>query len=75
MVGTSVRRAVFRFFVWRVTRRFFVPLLMLYGLVGFLAARSHHYFTDLAGMRSILSALLAVLLWPRLLLGANLHLR
>ena len=76
MSGISVRRAVFRFILRRsLTRRLLVQLLVLYGAVGLVAARAHHYFADLAGMRSIVAALLAVLLWPLVVLGVGLHLK
>jgi hypothetical protein len=76
MPGISLRGAVFRFVLRRaVVRRLVLQLLALYVLVGILAARSHDYFADLAAMRAIVAALLAVLLWPLVLLGVDLHLR
>jgi hypothetical protein len=76
MAGISVRRVVFGFIVRRAfVRRLVLQLLALYGPVGLVVARSHHYFADIAGMRSIVAAVLAVLLWPLVLLGVGLHLR
>jgi hypothetical protein len=74
MLGISVRGAIFRFVVWRALRRLLAPLLLLYGVIGLAAARSHHYFAHVAAMRSIVAAVLAVLLWPLVLLGLDLHL-
>ena len=48
-------------------------LLLLYIGVGIAIAWSHHYFRHLGTWRLILSALLAILLWPLVLLGINLH--
>jgi hypothetical protein len=75
MTGITLRGAIFRFVVWRRLRRLVTPLLLLYGAVGLAAAHSHHYFAHVAAMRSIVAALLAVLLWPLMLLGLDLHLR
>jgi hypothetical protein len=75
MTGVSVRGAIFRFMLRRAfVRRFLLQLLALYCVVGILAARSHHYFDDIAGLRTIVSALLAVLLWPLVLVGVDLRL-
>jgi len=46
----------------------------LYLIVGIILAATHGYFTALGSLSSILSALLAVVLWPALLFGANFHL-
>lgn len=45
----------------------------LYLLIGVLVAASYDYFEHLTRLRGILSALLAVLLWPLLLLGIELR--
>jgi ABC-type anion transport system duplicated permease subunit len=41
--------------------------------VGILLAASHHYLQNLNTVKQIVSAALAVVLWPLLLLGINLH--
>jgi hypothetical protein len=48
-------------------------LLLLYIGIGIAIAWSHHYFRHLGTWRLILSALLAIVLWPLVLLGINLH--
>jgi len=48
-------------------------MLVVYLIVGVAVAPSHHYFTVLHTLRQIASALLAVGLWPLILLGINLH--
>lgn len=73
MAGIIVRGVIFRFVVWQALRRFVTPLFLLYVVVGLATARSHHYFVHVAAMRSIVDALLAVLLWPLVLLGLDLH--
>lgn len=50
-------------------------LLVAYVVVGLVVANSHHYFAHLNGAKPILSAVLAVVLWPLVLLGVNLHLK
>ena len=47
---------------------------VIYLLIGAVVASTHHYLRHLDGLRAIASAVLAVVLWPLVLLGANLHL-
>jgi hypothetical protein len=42
-------------------------------VIGVAIAANHHYFRHLTTWREILSAILAVLLWPLILLGISLH--
>ena len=48
-------------------------LVLLWVIVGVAVAAQKHYFEHLGTWRTVLSAVLAVLLWPLLLLGINLH--
>ncbi len=48
---------------------------LVYLIIGVVVAASHHYFAHLDSIKPIASAALAVLLWPLVLLGVNLHLR
>jgi hypothetical protein len=48
---------------------------LVYLVVGALVASSHHYFTHAGTLKLLLSALLAVVLWPLLLLGINLQIK
>jgi hypothetical protein len=48
---------------------------LVYLVVGVVVASSHHYFTHVSTLKPILSVLLAVVLWPLLLLGVNLHIK
>jgi hypothetical protein len=50
-------------------------LLGLYVIAGVVIADTHHYFRHLNGVRTIASADLAIVLWPLVLLGINLHIR
>jgi hypothetical protein len=50
-------------------------LLVVYLAVGVAVAASHHYFEHADTLRLVGSAILAVLLWPLLLLGIDLHIR
>jgi hypothetical protein len=50
-------------------------LFIVYIVVGVVVASSHHYFTHLNSVKPIASAVLAVVLWPLVLLGVSLHLR
>jgi hypothetical protein len=47
----------------------------VYLVLGVLVASAHHYFVNIATLKPLLSALLAVAFWPLLLLGINLHVR
>jgi hypothetical protein len=50
-------------------------VLLVYVFVGLGVANSRHYFAHLDGWRLLASAVLAVLLWPLVLLGVDLHLK
>jgi hypothetical protein len=71
------RRRAFRFTatgdVNRVFRSSFLGLVWL--IVGIVVAATHEYFERLGTVRLLLSAVLAVLLWPLVLLGIDLHIR
>lgn len=48
---------------------------IVYIVVGVAVAASYDYFKNLDTFRRIASALIAVLLWPLLLLGIDLHIK
>ena len=48
-------------------------LTIVYLVIGVAVAASYHYFRNLDTLRLVLSAVLAVALWPLLLLGIDLH--
>jgi hypothetical protein len=50
-------------------------VLVVYIIAGLLVANSHHYFAHLGAAKRALSAVLAVLLWPLVLFGVNLHIK
>jgi hypothetical protein len=45
----------------------------IYLIVGVVVAASHHYFQNVNTFRQVVSAVLAVVLWPLLFLGISLH--
>jgi hypothetical protein len=47
---------------------------IVWVVIGLIVASSHAFFVHLNAVTPILSAILAVLLWPLVLLGVNLHL-
>jgi hypothetical protein len=47
---------------------------LVYVVVGVFVAASKDYLENLETIKGVLSALLAILLWPLLLLGIDLHL-
>jgi len=47
---------------------------IIYIVIGVFVASSHGYFLTLGTIGGLLSAILGVLLWPLVFLGANLHL-
>jgi hypothetical protein len=48
---------------------------VIYLVIGVVVAASKDYFENLDTAKRILSAALAVLLWPLLLFGVDLHIR
>ena len=48
---------------------------LVYLVIGVAVAATHDYFAHLSTLRQILSALLAILLWPLILLGIDLHIK
>jgi hypothetical protein len=48
-------------------------LVIVYLLVGLVVANNNDYLSNLSDINSIVSAALAVLLWPLVLLGIDLH--
>ena len=50
-------------------------LLAIYLVVGVIIASSHDYLENLETIKRILSAVLAVALWPLILLGISLRIK
>ena len=48
-------------------------LLLVYLAVGLVVASNNDYLADLDTLSAIISAVLAVVLWPLVLLGIDLH--
>ena len=48
-------------------------LTIIYLVIGAIVASDHHYFEHLSGVKQIISAVLAVVAWPLVLLHVNLH--
>jgi hypothetical protein len=48
---------------------------LVYLIVGVAIAATHEYFEKLNTLRLVLSAVLAVVLWPLVLLGIDLHIK
>jgi energy-converting hydrogenase Eha subunit C len=48
--------------------------LLAYVVIGVIVASRHDYYTDLAIVSRVVSAVVATALWPLILLGASLHL-
>jgi hypothetical protein len=46
---------------------------IIWLVVGVILASSHHYLNHISAIKPLVSAVLAILLWPLLLLGINLH--
>jgi hypothetical protein len=45
----------------------------LYLIVGAIVAATHHYWSNLHTLKAVVSAVLATVLWPLILVGVNLH--
>jgi hypothetical protein len=56
-------------------RRMRKIVALIYLVVGVLIASQHHYFAHLNTLGHILSAVLAVVLWPLILFGVNLTIK
>jgi hypothetical protein len=50
-------------------------LVAIYLAVGVIVANSHHYFRGMNDVKDVISAILAVILWPLVLLKVNLHIK
>jgi len=50
-------------------------LLVVYLVAGGIVAATHHYWSNPDTVKRVISALLATVLWPLLLLGISLHIR
>ncbi len=48
---------------------------IIWLIVGVLIAAGHHYFRHADALKPVLSALLAIVLWPLVLVGIDLHVR
>ncbi len=55
--------------------RFSSVVVIVYLVIGLIVASGHAFFANLNALMPILSAVLAVLLWPLVILGVDLHLR
>jgi cell shape-determining protein MreD len=54
-------------------RRSYGILTLVYVVIGAFVAGANDYFDRLGSFQPILSALLAIFLWPLVLLGVDLH--
>jgi hypothetical protein len=50
-------------------------ILVLYVVIGVVLASTHHYLSNLDTVRRFASAILAIVLWPLVLLGIDLHIK
>jgi hypothetical protein len=48
-------------------------LFLVYLVVGGIVAATHHYWSQLHTLKQVISAVLATVLWPLILVGVNLH--
>ncbi len=48
---------------------------VIYLIIGFVVASSHKYLAHLDAAKPLLSAALAVALWPLVLLGVSVHIK
>jgi len=50
-------------------------IIIVYLVIGVVVANAHHYFTHLNSLSSVVSAVLAVVLWPLILFGVSLRIK
>ena len=48
-------------------------LPLIYLVIGVVIAQQHHYLAHLNSLSQVISAVLAVVLWPLILFHVNLH--
>jgi hypothetical protein len=48
-------------------------LVVIYLVAGGIVSATHHYWSNLHSVKAVVSALIATVLWPLILLGVNLH--
>jgi hypothetical protein len=46
---------------------------VVYVVIGLIVASAHHYFTDIHNIKEVAELVLAVLLWPLVLLGVSMR--
>ena len=56
-------------------RRLSPVVAVVYVIIGLVIANNHNYFTHIRALKPFASAVLAVLLWPLILLGISLHIK
>lgn len=52
-----------------------VLVVAIWLVVGAFVAASHNYFSHVGGVKGIVSAVLAIILWPLVLFGVSFHLK
>jgi len=50
-------------------------LIVVYVVVGIVVANSHNYFRGVNELKDYLSVILAIVLWPLVLIGVNLNIK
>jgi hypothetical protein len=55
------------------TRPGFSLIAVVYLVAGGIVSATHHYWNHLNSLKQIISALLATILWPLILVGVNFH--
>ena len=48
-------------------------VVVLYLVIGAIVAATHHYWSNIHTIKAVVSAILATILWPLVLLHVNLH--
>lgn len=50
-------------------------LPLIYVIIGAVVAQQHHYLAHLSSVSQVISAVLAIALWPLVLLQVDLHVK
>ena len=48
-------------------------VVVLWLVIGAIVAATHHYWSNIHTLKAVISAILATILWPLVLLHVNLH--
>jgi hypothetical protein len=61
--------------VFRYEDRRSLMFALAYAVIGAFVAAANHYFSHVGSTRGVVSAILAILIWPLVLIGIDIRIR